>query len=576
MYAVPKTRLVANMPEQAEKSDVLFQQLHQRLQDLERRVAALERRSQLPTSPTTATVPGTKPREEARRATASSAIPVFGKAVLAIAGAYLLRAIAESRAAPHWVLLVAAIGYAGGWLVWAAKAHRQSRFSSVIFGVTAAFILAPLVWEGTVRFKELTPGFASAVLVGYVALSLALAWRERLEAIPWIATVTAVGTALLLLIATHAFGTLTVGLLAIALILETVAWSGRWPGLRGLSTLGADFAVVVLGIVMTAPDGVPGDYQPMSAGEINAICMALLAIYCGTLAVRGFAMLRRWTFGEVTRAAFAFALGTWASLRATRGSAATALGAISLVLAAACYWGVLSRFQVSDMRRNRRTCAIFAAGLMLASVFLVFRGSLRAMLLSLLAVAAVLVFTRTGDLSLGIHSTFYLLAASIVSGLFGYAGKAVAGTVPVWPQWAFWSVSVAGLMTYIVGSRTRREGKARALWLTPATIVGFAVAVLVLSTIAGLKLVDLSPSRLSMVRTVVTSLLAIGFGYAGSRWNRLELAWLAYGAIGLGALKLVFEDLRFGNPGTLVVSLLFYGLILILLARVTRSRRVKI
>lgn len=232
MYAVPKTRLVANMPEQAEKSDVLFQQLHQRLQDLERRVAALERRSQLPTSPTTATVPGTKPREEARRATASSAIPVFGKAVLAIAGAYLLRAIAESRAAPHWVLLVAAIGYAGGWLVWAAKAHRQSRFSSVIFGVTAAFILAPLVWEGTVRFKELTPGFASAVLVGYVALSLALAWRERLEAIPWIATVTAVGTALLLLIATHAFGTLTVGLLAIALILETVAWSGRWPGLR--------------------------------------------------------------------------------------------------------------------------------------------------------------------------------------------------------------------------------------------------------------------------------------------------------------------------------------------------------
>ncbi len=35
-------------------------------------------------------------------------------------------------------------------------------------------------------------------------------------------------------------------------------------------------------------------------------------------------------------------------------------------------------------------------------------------------------------------------------------------------------------------------------------------------------------------------------------------------------MKLLLEDLRFGNAASLVVSLLFYGLILILLPRMMR------
>ena len=42
------------------------------------------------------------------------------------------------------------------------------------------------------------------------------------------------------------------------------------------------------------------------------------------------------------------------------------------------------------------------------------------------------------------------------------------------------------------------------------------------------------------------------------------------------ALKLVVEDLRFGNAATLMVSLLFYGLVLILLPRLTRFGRVDV
>jgi hypothetical protein len=99
------------------------------------------------------------------------------------------------------------------------------------------------------------------------------------------------------------------------------------------------------------------------------------------------------------------------------------------------------------------------------------------------------------------------------------------------------------------------------------------VAALVVAGIAGLGVAELNASRLSMVRTAVTCVVALGLGYAGSRWNRMELGWLAYGAIALGALKLVLEDLRFGNAGTLMVSLLFYGLVLIWLPRLTRELR---
>jgi hypothetical protein len=83
---------------------------------------------------------------------------------------------------------------------------------------------------------------------------------------------------------------------------------------------------------------------------------------------------------------------------------------------------------------------------------------------------------------------------------------------------------------------------------------------------------ELSPSRLSVVRTIVNCALALSLGFLGSRWQHLELGWVAYAAVAFGTLKLLFEDLRFGNAASLVVSLLFYGLVLILLPRLTRRR----
>jgi hypothetical protein len=565
------------MAEQGERNDQGLEQVFERLNQLEHRVALLEKGEKLPAKSSGHTFLGESPKAKDSKIKPTSVVPVLGKAVLAIAGAYLLRAVAESGAAPRWIMLVAGILYAAVWLVWAVRSHRTSHFASVVFGLTAALILPPLLWEGTVRFQALTAGFAAAVLVGAVVLSLGLAWKENLEAIPWIGTIAAVGTAITLIMATHELRAFTIALLGMALATEAAACSGRRLNLRVVTAVGADFAIGIVGLLMTSLEGVPESYRPMSGGEINALCIALMVIYGGSVVVRAFVMKREMTVTELLQAGIAFVLGTWVSIRATHGGSAGVLGALFLTMAIVCYWGALKRFAGAETQRNRRVSALYAVGLVLAGSSLLFQRELRVVLLSVGAVSAVLVFTRTKYLSLGIHGTFYLLMAGVQCGLFGYAGAALAGRVPAWPGWSFWVVAVAGVMSYALGSRVEGKGwRSRGLWVVPAGVVGSTVAAVVVAGIAGLSAGELSASRLSMVRTVVTCVIALGLGYAGSRWNRVELGWVAYGAIGFGALKLVLEDLRFGNAATLMVSLLFYGLILILLPKLTQFGRVEV
>jgi hypothetical protein len=119
------------------------------------------------------------------------------------------------------------------------------------------------------------------------------------------------------------------------------------------------------------------------------------------------------------------------------------------------------------------------------------------------------------------------------------------------------------------------EGYRRAMWVIPATIVSFALAHSLSAAIIGngARLWDGSAPRLSVVRTLVNCALALG--YLRSRWNRVELGWIAYLAVLFGSIKLLFEDLRYGNASSLVFSFLFYGLVLVLLPQlVNRTREI--
>jgi hypothetical protein len=591
------------MPQAVDSVALALEQIGERLLQLEHRVATLEARSVFlsgpsasrsealaeskdpyPTSNPTALEDLSsetrlqRPRPPATwrvfssLETPSGVVPILGKAVLGIAGAYLLRAIAESNSVPKLPVLFVAILYACFWMAWAVRIHAANRFASITYAITSALILSPLMWESTVRFQVLSPAMAAAVTVAFVVLTIALAWQRDLQLIPWVATLTSVITTLALIIETHDLVPLTAALLAVALVTEAAACLGHRLTLRAIPALAADFAVWLLVFVLTS-DTIPEGYHSATSGTIATLCCLLLAIYGASIGVRSLALRHPITFFEIGQAVIAFALASYGVLRATHGSFARPLGAVFMLLAALSYWGSLFRFTEDAHSRNRRVSAMWAAALLLAGNFLLTPANLQIPFLCSAAAAATLVYTRTRKLSLGMHASFYLAAATAVSTLPAYAADAVAENVPGIPDWRVWIVAITAALCYGIGASTYQDqGRRRLLWVTPAALVAFTGASLAIVAIVGLvsRHLELAASSLSVIRTVVICAVALTLGFLGSLQRRIELAWLAYAAVALGTLKLLMEDLRFGNAASLVVSLLFYGLILILLPRVTK------
>ena len=577
------------MPQAVDSSTRELEQLSAQLRDLERRVAALEGQSEvappaqsqeadsLSAASQTTKAPEVAPATPAIEIP-TGAVQVLGKAVLGIAGAYLLRAIAEAGPIPQLPVLIVAIVYAASWMVGAVRAHDTNRFASATYGVTSVLILAPLLWESTVRFRVISPIFTAVVLVAFMVLESMLSWRRRLQVIPWVVTISAVITALALIIATHDLVPLTATMLAVAGITEMAAYLEPRLGLRGVMAVAVDLAIWLFIALMTSAGGVPEGYRPTSLLTTSVLCLALLVIYGGSIAVRGFALRQRLSIFEIGQGVVAFMLATFGVLRATQGSASVALGMLSMVLSGAMYWGALSHFADELHSRNRRASATWAAALLLAASFLVFRGSLQVLFLCLAALAGAFLYSHTRKFSLGLHASAYLGAATAVSALPAYVGNALAGSVPSAPGWNVWIVAVAAILCYFLGARVLedRSGR-RLLWVIPAMLVAFACAatmVVVISRISAGRM-ELTPSRLSVVRTIVNCVLALTLAFAGSRRKHVELAWLAYAAVVFGTLKLLLEDLRFGNPASLMISLLCYGSALILLPRLTRQAATK-
>jgi len=555
-----------------------LEQLSDQIQALEDRVAALERHSEKSPEPQLATAAAEPSRPPATWRgfpsveTPSGIVPVVGKAVLGIAGAYLLRALAESPNVPKLPVLLIAILYACCWMVWAVRTAAASRFAGVTYAITSALILSPMLWESTVRFQVLSPAVASIVLVAFVVLAVVLAWQRDLQLIPWVATLATVITALALIVESRELVPLTAALLAVALTTEIAACLGHRLSLRAIPALAADFAVWLLAYILTS-ETLPDGYRPAPSLTLAASSLTLLAIYGGSIAVRSFVLRHRLTIFEIGQGILAFALASYGALRATHNSAAPALGILFLLFAAACYWGTLSRFVDDAHTRNRRVSATWAAALLLGGTFLFFSANLQLLFLCAAAVAATFLYTRTAKLSLGLHASFYLAAAAAVSPLPVYAWNAMAGTVPSSPDWRLSLVALSALVCYLVGSHHREDQpKRRLLWIVPAVLAGFTAAALIVAAVAAAATgrLELDASRLSVIRTIVNCALALALGFVGSRWHRIELGWVAYAAVAVGTLKLLFEDLRFGNAASMVVSLLFYGLVLILLPRLTR------
>ena len=553
--------------------------LSDRLEHLERRVSALERSSEtansLP-SPAEAPAMGTPAAEEFALPQAEGVFPVVGKAMLGIAGAYLLRAVAESGSFPKLAVVVLALAYAGMWLVWAARLPAQAYFASTVYATTAALILAPMLWELTLRFEVLPTSATAGVLGAFAVAAYALAWKRSLTSIVWVANVAAVLTTLALLIATHDLVPFISALLLMALASEAAAGRNHWLRLRPLVAAAADLAIWILLYIYSRPEGIPSEYKNVAPPELLALGCILFLIYGASTAFRTTRLRQKIRFFEIGQCVIAFLLAAFSVLRFGASAGAPVLGAFCLLFAAACYALAYAYFDRYHEERNYHVYATWSAALFLLGSALCLPPLLLALCLSVAAIVATLLGVRASRLTLEFHGLVYLAAAAYASGLLDYAGRALAGTFPAVPGWIVWIVAASAVSCYAVGGRFRTERwNQRLLQLLSAILAVAAVITFLVSVLVWLAAVGMTPgaAQVAVIRTLITCVVALALAFSGSRWQRTELVWIAYGTLALVTAKLLFEDLQHGHPGSTAVSIFLYALALILVPRMARVGR---
>ncbi len=557
-----------------------LERLSDKVAELEARLSALEQRSAAMGTPSARPISAPAltpaPLDQISLPRPAGALAAVGRVFLGIAGAYLLRALAESGFLPRRAVVAVALAYAVAWLVWATQSRAATGFARAASAVTAALILSPLLWELTLRFQILPAWITASVLGGFVVLASALAWKNNLAAVVGLSVLAAAVTGLVLLVATRDPAPFMLALLVMALAGETAACRDRWLGWRAIAAAAADLGVLALILVYTSEGGAPAEYKPITAPLLITMMAAGFAIYGASTAFRSVVLLRRISIFEIGQTAVAFLLAVTGILRLSQ-AAGPALGAFCLLAAAACYMAAFTRLGRLPQRRNYHVFASWGGALFLAGSLLLIPAPLRALWLAAAAVAAVAIGVRWQRLTISFHAATFIAAAAFVSGLFDYAGRALAGdSSPASPGWRAGVTAIAAILCYAIAARSLPDKDPwyqRLLRLTlaaPAILVISALAVI--PAVRGATLVaSISPPLLAATHTLVACLAALALALAGSRWKRIELVWLAYAFIAFCTAKLIFEDLRAGSAGSIAASLFFYGMAWVLVPRLARK-----
>ena len=365
------------------------------LRELHRRVAALEslvgQAHGLPAElEPVPNVSGARPQ-----AAHDELLPTIGRALLALAGAYLLRALVESEVLPTTAGVALGILYAVVWLIAAARTTQP--LEAALHSLTSVLVLAPLLWEATLRFHAVTPWTAALTLLLFTLFGLAISWRKDLLIVATIATLAGLATAAGLLIATHDVVPFAFVFLATAAAIELSACLNHWLSERWLAAAAADLAVILATWLVTNPRGLPEGYAPIPHAWLTAAQLGLLALYLGSTIVR--TLFRHFTFTafETAQCAAAFAIVM---------SGGLPLAPAMLACGVACY---LVSFLVLERGggRNFYTYSTFGLLLLVAGSRVLMAGPTAVAVWSALAMACV--WSRR--LTLQVHGGLYLALA---------------------------------------------------------------------------------------------------------------------------------------------------------------------
>lgn len=554
------------------------ERLTQGMEALERRVAALEtseRAAPAAAALTAATLhtPALQGPERLSSGGSSGIFAALGKAMLGIAGAYLLRAAVESGAVPRWPAIAVSIAYALVWLIPATRGPAKAWFASAVWAGTSALILIPMLWELTLRFRFLPSAGGAVILTVFVVAASALAWKHHFAAVAGIAEAAASLAAVVLAVASRDLTPFLFALLAMAIVSEAAAAGHRSLRVRPVVAAAADVAVFAMIWIYSGPASSHAEYAAVGVPLLLVFAPALLCIYGASAAAQTLLLRRGISFFETAQALVAALLTVWAVFDFWPGHGAVVLGVLCLLASAGGYAVAFAWFERMHARRNYHVYATGSLALLLAGCFLSLPAGWLALSTGLAAVAFVGVGKRTAHDTLRFHGLALLAAAAFSSGLFVYIGRAMVGASPAGPGWIVSLVCAAAILCYggVLGSGLD-DGWGQMLRLLFAGLAFGASAALLIWMLVRITALGVAPGaeHVAVIRTLVGCGAAFALAWSGSRWQRRELVWLAWVVLAFTACKLLFEDLRHGHLGFTAASIFLYAVTLLLISNLLR------
>ena len=258
-----------------------FEPLLHRLEDLERRVLQLEHRPDHH-----ATVQAVMPETPLDAVSIGGVFGSVAKAVVGLAGAYFLRACAESGWFPRTAGIFAGFIYAISWLIAAGKTDPREQTTSTVYSLVSCIIFVGLMFQEAVRSAVLAASMSAVLIVVYFCAGQIVAWFNNRREIAAVTMASTTILSLVLFVATHNLVLFTVSLLCVAAASEFAACRGRWFGLRWIPAFGADFAIFNTAWIVNQSAGLPEGYAPFGRSSVLAIQLALVLIYLGSIGYR--------------------------------------------------------------------------------------------------------------------------------------------------------------------------------------------------------------------------------------------------------------------------------------------------
>lgn len=568
-------------PDEASELDRRLEAIHRHLEDIERRLTALEtaRGYEAPEGDELPRLAA--PSVDGVRAQRLS-LPLLGRLLLILAGAFLLRAITEAVIVPQTIGTALGVSYAVLWMVMAFRpAGRQRPVEANVYAWASVLIGYPLLWEVTAKFHLLPPRVNVAVLAALTAIGLFVGWRRHLRNASSVVTLAAALTCLALGFSTRDFLPFTVFLLALGLVTVWLAYDHGWVTLAAVTAILVNLTVLSMTSTLVLRPG-EGGSRPVAFGAMLVVQFGLILVYFGSFAARTLGTGRDISLLEILQAVVSLMLGLGGALLVEKvsNSFGIIVGGFNAVLAAACY---AMAFASIDKRLGRRLTFIFYSSAALVFTIVGFSGLLHgawhAIALALAALFTASLGAIRSRATLSLHGAVLIVAAATSSGLFTSAVDSFWGEGVPTISWITFpvvlTITVAATCCILsVQSRRHTWGRfSHAPKLVALTLLLLGLGG-VLVTVASRLLVGVQPedneALLAVVRTAVLALAAVALALVGRLPQLEEATMLVYPVLLLGGAKLLFEDLRTGRPATLVFSLLLFGSALILSPRLRR------